>query len=139
MHSSAELERPPNMGSVPLIQGGPTHACMHRFILTILHLNPVRSLDLCHTDLLQDVCQMITHSHELNLNSPFSSTLTNEVLTNLNVLTSPMVNWILDEINCRLVVHLQQTSSFSCTQYLESDQPYCMTSFCRRCLILCLA
>jgi hypothetical protein len=80
----------------------------------LLHL---LKLDACQ-GFGQDVYQLITSFCELNLNSSFCSTLANEVITNPNVLTSPMVNWVLDEINCCLVIHLQQTILHSCAQDL---------------------
>jgi hypothetical protein len=102
------------------MKGKQTHTHTHRFTTTILGLNPVRLLDLRNANLLlyllkldvcqglgQDVCQLIAFSYKLNINSSFSSTLVNEVITNPKVLTSPMMNWVLDEINCCLVVHLQ--------------------------------
>jgi hypothetical protein len=115
------------------VKGKQTHAHTHthRFTMTIPHINHVRLLDLHDTNLLlhvlkldahqglgQGVCQLIARSYELNLNSSFGSTLTNEVITNLNVITSPMMNWVLDEMNCCLVVHLQQRSLHGYAQEL---------------------
>jgi hypothetical protein len=56
----------------------------------------------------EDVSQLIIHAHEHNFNSAFCCTLTKEMVSDLNVLACSVMNWILDQVDCGLVVNLQQ-------------------------------
>jgi hypothetical protein len=68
----------------------------------LFHLQELDTLQRLH----QDAGQLILYSNKLHLNLPFCYALSHKVIANPNVFASPMMDQILDQINCLLVVNL---------------------------------
>ena len=59
----------------------------------------------------QNVSRLSIGAHMINVHLAVLNALTNEMKASVDVLTPLVMHWILAELDCRLVVHVQQVIS----------------------------